>query len=505
MAGVIRGAGEPVAPGEPRIWDDATTTEAFPGATAPLVFTLAAGIHGRVCREYARSLGVPADQLAQTDAWTPYLLGSFHGRVYLDLLHWYRLAAIAPGQRLNRRGLEAVLGAADPLLDEIAETLRPFTFESGARRVRSRARTTAAFVHRALRTESMMREFRTEFGRVCDRYEATDYRHGEHAYAEYRRLDRELVLLWGPVTVLDALALILTGAVVALTEAYLPEAPASFRYVALRPPADIGSPGASETPAVGEPVVTGEDPDAYLDRMLSGPRRWLYDLVRVRAARCAAHRDTIRSSRTRAAGLAEAMIRVMADDLAGRAILRESADIRYLTAGELRDCYDRVPIPDLQARIAARKAAHAAGELSAPVRFSTEGPDFSDGELAEQGWTPRARIAAAHDGEVLTGTASAAGVAEGAAVVVDRSGDPAPGVLVTESADPHWVAALPSASALVIEHGGPLTAVATVARALGVPTVVRVPGCTAKLRTGMRLRVDGSAGTVTVLSGVGRR
>lgn len=505
MAGVIRGAGEPVAPGEPRIWDDATTVEDFPAATAPLAFTLAAGIHGRVCREYARSLGVPADQLAQMDAWTPYLLGSFHGRVYLDLLHWYRLAAIAPGHRSSRRGLEAVLGAADPLLDEIAETLRPFTFESRGHRLRSRIRTTGVFVHRALRMESMMREFRTEFDRVCDRYEATDYVHGEHAYAEYRRLDRELILLWGPVTVLDALALILTGAVVALTELYLPEASPSFRYTALRPPGDTASPGTPEQPAAGQRVGTGVNPDAYLDRTLGGPRRWLYDLVRVRAARCAAHRETIRSSRIRAAGLVEAMIRVMARDLAGRAFLDDSADIRYLTAGELRDCYDRVPIPDLRARITARKAAHATGGFSAPVRFSTEGPDFSDSELAEQGWAPRGRIAAAGDGEVLTGTASAAGVAEGTAVVADRSGDPAPGILVTESADPRWVAALPSASALVIEHGGPLTVVATVARALGVPTVVRVPGGTAKLRTGMRLRVDGSAGTVTVLSGAGRR
>lgn len=504
MAGVIRGAGEQVAPGEPRIWDDAATTEVFPGTTAPLTFTLAAGLLGRVCREYARILGVPEDQLAQTDTWTPYLLGSFHGRVYLDLLHWYRLAAVAPGHRLNRRGLEAVLGAADPLLDEIAESLRPFTFDSRGRRIRSRIRTTGVFVHRILRMESMMREFRTEFDRLCDRYEAMDYVHGEHAYAEYRRLDRELVLLWGPATVLDTLTLILTGAVVALTEAYLPEAPEAFRYAALRPPADTASPRVPEHPAVGEPVRIGVDPDTYLDQRLGGPRRWLYDLVRVRAARCAAHRDAIRSSRIRAAGLADAMIRVMARDLAGRAILHDPAEVRYLTAGELRDCYDRVPIPDLRARIAARKAAHAAAGLSAPVRFSTEGSDFSDTGLAEQGWAPRARITAARDGEILTGTASAAGVAEGTAAVADRSTAPAPGVLVTESADPRWVAALPSASALVIEHGGPLTAVATAARELGVPTVVRVPGCTAKLRTGMRLRVDGSAGTVTVLSGADR-
>ncbi|MGW5387041.1 PEP-utilizing enzyme [Nocardia sp. NPDC003963] len=493
MAAVIQGANEPLGPGEPRIWDDGTAAQTFPGITAPLAFTVAAGIQGRVCREYARSLGVPGDQLAQTDSWTPYLLGSFHGRVYGNLLHWYRLAGIAPGYRLSRRALEEVLGATDPVPREVAESLSPFTFDSRARRIRSRVWTTGVFLRRAWRIEAMMREFRTEFERVCHRYEATDYVHGEHAYAEYRRLDRELALLWGPLTVLDAVALTLLGAVVALTEAYLPDAPHALRYAAVGP-----------SVAVGEPGITGIDPDIDLVRALGGFRRRVYDLVRVRAARCAAHRETVRSSRIRAAGILDAMVRVMAGDLAARAILPDSGDIDYLTAGELRGCYDRVPMPDLRARIAARKEALAGAEgLAAPVRFSTEGAEVSDTQLTEQGWVSRARIAPAPAGAVLAGTASATGAVEGPAVVARKLRDVTPGILVTESADPAWVAALPSASALVVEHGGPLTVPATVAREFGIPTVVRVPEVTAKLRTGMRIRVDGSAGTVTVLSGVG--
>ncbi|NUP28765.1 MAG: hypothetical protein HOQ36_24830 [Nocardia sp.] len=500
MTAVIRGAGEPVAPGEPRIWDDAAAAQILPGITSPLAFTLAAGIFGRMCREYARSLGVPDDQVDQTDSWTPHLLGSFHGRVYGNLLHWYRLAGIAPGYRLSRRALEVALGATDPVPVEVAESLSPFAFDSRARRVRSRIRTTGVFLRRALRIETMMREYRVEFDRVCHRYETTEYVHGEHAYAEYRRLDRELVLLWGPLAVLDAVELTLMGAVVALTESYLPQAPQPFRYAAVRPSAALGSAVAPP----GRSGAAGFDPDAYLDETLGGIRRRWYDLVRVRAARCAAHREVVRSSRTRAAAILEPMIRVMGDDLAARGILRAPGDIDYLTAGELRGCYDRVPMPDLRFPVAARKDAQAAAEgLCAPVRFSTEGAEVSDMELAEQGWAARADIATARAGDSLTGTASAAGVAEGPAVVIRRPPDRTPGILVTESADPDLVAALPSASALVIEHGGPLTAVATVARELGVPTVVRVPEATAKLRTGMRIRVDGSAGTVTVLSGAG--
>ncbi|WPB88608.1 PEP-utilizing enzyme [Streptomyces malaysiensis] len=84
-------------------------------------------------------------------------------------------------------------------------------------------------------------------------------------------------------------------------------------------------------------------------------------------------------------------------------------------------------------------------------------------------------------------------------MVTDTPVDVDGGVLVTYRTDPGWVAALPSASALIIERGSPLTHVAIVARELGIPTVVQVKGAVAETETGMRLRVDGGTGTITFL------
>ncbi|WP_328391783.1 PEP-utilizing enzyme [Nocardia sp. NBC_00416] len=572
-----------MAPGEARIWDDADTVENFPPSTSPLTFTTAAGLGGRVCQEYARSLGVPEAQVRQLDSWTPYLLGTFHDRVYYNLLHWYRLAGIAPGNRLNRSGLEAVLGLAGPLPDEIAATLSPFTFETGLRRARSRTRTAATYLRRMFGIDAMTREFHLEFGRFYDRYDALEPVHGEHAYATYRRVDRDLVLRWGPMLVLDAVSLTLTGVISRLTEAFLPEAPAWFRYAVTGPGAAIGSaepvraltelarhayadpdlaalvtatePGrirqslrdrgyqefvaeidaylerygylsvgewALESPDLREEpaglflLLRGElarvgardgavDPDAYLDERLSGPRRWIFDRVRSKAVRCAAHRESVRFCRARAFAVVKRMVRVMGDDLAARGLLGESTDVFYLTVGELHGCYDQVPMADLRERVAARKDARIdAARLVAPAHFTTVGPGLSDAELAAQGWIPRTDIAVARDGEVLTGTPSAPGVVDDAAVVLDEPCAVTGGILVAHRADPGWAAALPSASALVLERGGPFTRVAVAARELGVPTVVRVPQSSRRLRTGMRIRVDGAAGTVTVLSGGGR-
>lgn len=484
---VLRGAGEPVAPGEPRIWVATPVLEHVPGPVSPLTFTMAADMYARVYRRYAQSLGVPEDQVRQLDSWAPYLLGIFHGRVYANLLHWYRAAGIAPGYRSARRAIAATLEPGDPVPDDRAQTLRPFGFDNEWQRRRSRTRITLGYVRRILAVDAMVQEFRTEFARLYDRYDTREHVHGEHTYAEYRRLDRDLVLHWGKATVLDAILLSLMGTVLRLTEAFLPGAPDSFVAALVNPRAD-----------------PGYDPDTYLDAHLGGIRRLLYDRVRGRTARCAVYREQLRFCRLRLFGIIERMIREMGRDLAARGIIGAADDIFLLTVEELRNCYDRVPMPDPADRITARKIARTAdADLVAPVRFTTAGPDLTDAELADQGWIPRAGTAPAGPGDVLAGSPSAAGVVEGVAVSADELRDVAGRILVAQRADPDLAVALPSAAALVTEHGGPLVPVATVARELGVPTVLQVPDCGRKLRTGMRLRVDGTAGTVTVLTGGG--
>lgn len=51
----------------------------------------------------------------------------------------------------------------------------------------------------------------------------------------------------------------------------------------------------------------------------------------------------------------------------------------------------------------------------------------------------------------------------------------------------------------MIEIGGPLTHGSVVAREMGIPCVVSVMDLTKKVKTGMRIRVDGNKGTIEIL------
>ena len=77
-----------------------------------------------------------------------------------------------------------------------------------------------------------------------------------------------------------------------------------------------------------------------------------------------------------------------------------------------------------------------------------------------------------------------------------ESGD----VLVADMTDPDWEPVMKRAAAIVTNRGGRTCHAAIIARELGIPAVVGCGNATMRLRTGDRVRVDGTAGTVEVLT-----
>jgi phosphohistidine swiveling domain-containing protein len=72
-------------------------------------------------------------------------------------------------------------------------------------------------------------------------------------------------------------------------------------------------------------------------------------------------------------------------------------------------------------------------------------------------------------------------------------------ILVARYTNPGWTPLFNLAGGVVIEEGGLLSHGAVVAREYGIPAVLRIEGATKILRTGQRLRIDGSLGTVEIL------
>lgn len=72
-------------------------------------------------------------------------------------------------------------------------------------------------------------------------------------------------------------------------------------------------------------------------------------------------------------------------------------------------------------------------------------------------------------------------------------------ILLARSTDPSWTPLFMTAGGIVMEQGGPLSHAAIVSREFERPAVLNIPGVTDRLRTGTRVRVDGTRGTVEIL------
>jgi rifampicin phosphotransferase len=106
-------------------------------------------------------------------------------------------------------------------------------------------------------------------------------------------------------------------------------------------------------------------------------------------------------------------------------------------------------------------------------------------------------------GDVLRGTGASAGQVTATARVLSGPADfgrMRPGdVLVASITTPAWTTLFALASGVVTDVGGPLSHSSVVAREYGIPAVLGTNVATRRIADGQRVRVDGDAGTVTLL------
>ena len=193
----------------------------------------------------------------------------------------------------------------------------------------------------------------------------------------------------------------------------------------------------------------------------------------------------------------------------GRRLVETSAmdaagDVFWLTEAEAREAAAAIDaghpvacmVESVQARIAlvqARKQVSPPPSLPLPPKFLRRLLP------AQFGVEPRQEEGA----DTIRGIGCSAGSVIARARVLDGPeafDQMEPGeVLVAAITTPAWTPLFAMASAIVTDVGGPLSHGSIVAREYGIPAVLGTGGATRRLRTGDRVRVDGTKGTVEIL------
>jgi rifampicin phosphotransferase len=184
------------------------------------------------------------------------------------------------------------------------------------------------------------------------------------------------------------------------------------------------------------------------------------------------------------------------EELASRGVIGEPDDIFFLTCDEVLSAIGdggSAAHVDVAAR---RSTREQQARLVPPLIVGRLNP------LVEKLFAGMSRLfgAVPSDTAVVSGTPASPGRASGPVRVIrgpEQFDELEPGeILVAPLTAPAWTPLFTRAAAVVTDVGSPAAHASIVAREYGIPAVVGCGDATARLRTGMRVTVDGTTGNV---------
>ncbi|MFE8069851.1 phosphoenolpyruvate synthase [Marinobacteraceae bacterium S3BR75-40.1] len=229
-----------------------------------------------------------------------------------------------------------------------------------------------------------------------------------------------------------------------------------------------------------------------------GLKRFRKAVQRLRAA--VKHRENMRLARTRMFGLYRDIYETLGQRLHEAGELNDARDIFYVTVEELDGWMNGTFVGGLAPTAEVRKAEFASYEgEDLPHHFFTYGPVYHHNTPV---YPYQAEDETLSSGSTLKGIGCYPGIVEQPVRLIFSPKDELSldgQILCTVRTDPGWAPLFPTAGGLLIERGSTLSHSAVVARELGIPAVVNVPGITQRLQNGERVRIDGSSGEVRLL------
>ena len=226
----LRGLDDP--DGRLALWDNSNIVESYGGVTTPLTFSFARKAYSEVYAQFCRFMGVPEATIRRNRAVFGGMIGFLEGRIYYNLLNWYRVLALLPGYRLNSRFLEQMLGVKHGLPEERMEQIRMQQRREAAADPTPRwlealqlGRSLAGLVANALSLGRRSRAFRRRLDRVLlnpsQRAALAEARPDELVH-HYRRIEAELLNHWDAPLINDFYAMIVYGLLRALAQRWCP-------------------------------------------------------------------------------------------------------------------------------------------------------------------------------------------------------------------------------------------------------------------------------------------
>jgi len=198
--------------GELRIWDNSNIVESYSGVTTPLTFSFASEIYQHVYRQFCRIMRVPERAVVNRDDTFRNMLGLLQGRLYYNLINWYRVLALLPGFTINRRFMEQMMGVAETLPGAVRATIEREATRGRISDALHLGSTIVGLITQHFTIDRRVRDFYMRLDRaLAPPSPALPDRSPDELVAHFRDLRAALLLKWDAPLVNDFFAMIFYG------------------------------------------------------------------------------------------------------------------------------------------------------------------------------------------------------------------------------------------------------------------------------------------------------
>lgn len=536
------------------IWDNSNIIESYSGVTTPLTFSFIKDVYTEVYKQFLLIMGVE-QELIEENSDIFQMLGLIEGRVYYNLLNWYRLLRLMPGYEINAGFMESMMGVKQKL-NQI-----PKVKSSHKNEYLRLANLIKSLIINLFKLPKDIEKFYKYINATLSPYEdgKLEGKNSNELVEIYFELESKLMKKWQAPLVNDFYAMIFYGL---LKKSLLKIDPNGTLQNDLL----TGETGIISTEPIRrikqisnkickgdnaendiqefirkfgnrcigelklETITYKQDPSLLQFIINSYVKQGIIDLEKesqheqeirrnaekivkekiknpffgfiLKNARLRVkNRENLRFERTRLFGLVREIFLELGKNFAYENIIETHRDIFYLTKEEIFNyvCGTSVDI-DLKTIIKNRKEEFKTFENKNPSdRFSTFGIVYKANQFTAKDFdiTPV-------EGD-LSGIGACAGVVR-AKVKIVRSVAESSGlegcIMVAERTDPGWVPLFPISKGILVERGSILSHSAIVAREMGIPAIVGINNLLSVLKDGDEVEMDGSTGAIRIINNV---
>ena len=207
--------------GEYTVWDNSNIIESYPGITTPLTFSFIIKMYEMVYRQFVGMMGVEKKSIEANSSIFENILGLVKGRVYYNLLNWYKMLAMVPGYSINAENMERMMGVKEKF-----ELETDYTMSKSKAKFRTGIMVfKMIWLHINLPRER--RKFQSYLNKVITNYQAIDFDKlsSDEIIIKYNEFENKLLLKWKAPLTNDFFAMIWFGMLEKQAQKYFPDQP----------------------------------------------------------------------------------------------------------------------------------------------------------------------------------------------------------------------------------------------------------------------------------------